>query len=1278
MKKTQHKILRLIVFLSFIQFFTELKAQVVPNIDWVQHYSYRDSIENMSSALDANNNVYVTGYVINANTFDRDIITLKYDSLGTLLWAEHYDGGSGDDEGKSIKVDNAGNVFVCGYITDPSNGKEAFIIKYSAAGNMLWRDQFDSGNQLDDELVDMKINNSTGSIFMVGTSMNSSWINDILVLHYDFGGTYGWHYLYDGQANNDDIGVSISLTSNNDMYVSGNSQNNNLDYDICVFLIDANGGFHWDSYIAGSNGMDDLAYASVITGGDAVICGRIANSSNPDYTTFRIDPSGTVLWQQNYDFNNTTDFATALVRDSIGNIAVTGLVYNNPTEYHTILYDSTGNQLWVNKQNTGIMGFIIQPRIACDTIAHHFYVSGAKETNSNTDLMVYQITPGGNTSWIETYDGPGNNTDMATALSVNGVGVVYLSGNCINSNWMFEISTLRISQTPVYFPIDFNNQTASNSHLYLKNEGQLVRTDSTLANEVLYYCPTSNPEVYLEKNAFNFVFSKVDTSVTALDTLERIQCRFLNSNPLTSNYNYNPRGHFYNFFLGYAASPAIPNLRANERVFIPNFYHLIDLHYYSSAEGIKYYFVCKPGAKPDAIILNVEGALNTYTNGSNNLFIDGKLGDVELYQPIAYQVNTLQQVDTLNAAYWDNVSTDHYGLILPAYTPSLPLVIMVSKKTTLSSAAAASGNLDYSTYYGNINNDIFNDVKVANNGDRYVVGNTDGVSFPKVNSTSTYKGSRDAVFLKYSNIKDSLVFASFYGGAGDDFGNSIDINSTDEIFIGGQTFSSGSNGIPITFVPSASNQTVNGGFNVSGGTLGDGFLVRFVPTGNVISWSRYFGGSQDDGINSIYIDNSDNLHFTGFARSNNITMTNAAQPSISTGTATNVDAIVGKLSNSIVMIYSTYFGGGNSPFGSTQDIGRDITVDGSGNAIVVGHTDASNLPVNNSTGNTNTFYKTSLGGARDGFIVRYSPSGTKQFASYFGGNGAFGIDEITRVNYNVAKDEIYFAGQSNDTTNFPYANLTGAFNLKRKATNAAFIASMLGDLTKQWCTNYGRTSATNFSVTGVTSDNAGIIYLTGQAKSSTLNYPVNSPTLTVYEDTLRNADDGFVVIFNPQKDLFHAYYLGGTGNDYINNANVGANKKLYVVGQSGSTDYPVAYDNINVAFIDSTFGGGQYDGFITRFDMTTIQIINVKEIAEKESYLNVFPNPTVNGFMLQLKDSEIKNANVKIYNLTGQLILEKSVTEQQTSFSCENWANGVYLIRVNLNENLQTFKLIKN
>ncbi|MCW3076119.1 MAG: fibronectin type repeat, repeat and LamG-like domain protein, partial [Bacteroidetes bacterium] len=87
------------------------KAQVVPNTDWIKYYSQISIRGSISNAIDGNNNAYVTGYVDNGS--NKDLIVVKYDSLGTLLWSNNYDNG-GDDIGNCIRVDPSGNVFVVG------------------------------------------------------------------------------------------------------------------------------------------------------------------------------------------------------------------------------------------------------------------------------------------------------------------------------------------------------------------------------------------------------------------------------------------------------------------------------------------------------------------------------------------------------------------------------------------------------------------------------------------------------------------------------------------------------------------------------------------------------------------------------------------------------------------------------------------------------------------------------------------------------------------------------------------------------------------------------------------------------------------------------------------------------------------------------------------------------------------------------------------------------------------------------------------------------------
>jgi len=63
-------------------------------------------------AVDANGNVFVTGYSARTNAA-ADYATVAYSGAGMPLWTNRYD-GPGDDGASGIAVDANGNVFVTG------------------------------------------------------------------------------------------------------------------------------------------------------------------------------------------------------------------------------------------------------------------------------------------------------------------------------------------------------------------------------------------------------------------------------------------------------------------------------------------------------------------------------------------------------------------------------------------------------------------------------------------------------------------------------------------------------------------------------------------------------------------------------------------------------------------------------------------------------------------------------------------------------------------------------------------------------------------------------------------------------------------------------------------------------------------------------------------------------------------------------------------------------------------------------------------------------------
>ena len=95
-------------------------------------------------ALDQTGNVYVTGSNDDENGNSSDFWTVKYDgnNNGMEQWSRRYNGSANStDFGRSIAVDNSGNVFVTGHSTATSgrNTISIFrIIKYNNIGTELW------------------------------------------------------------------------------------------------------------------------------------------------------------------------------------------------------------------------------------------------------------------------------------------------------------------------------------------------------------------------------------------------------------------------------------------------------------------------------------------------------------------------------------------------------------------------------------------------------------------------------------------------------------------------------------------------------------------------------------------------------------------------------------------------------------------------------------------------------------------------------------------------------------------------------------------------------------------------------------------------------------------------------------------------------------------------------------------------------------------------------------------------------------------------------------
>ena len=289
--------------------------------------------------------------------------------------------------------------------------------------------------------------------------------------------------------------------------------------------------------------------------------------------------------------------------------------------------------------------------------------------------------------------------------------------------------------------------------------------------------------------------------------------------------------------------------------------------------------------------------------------------------------------------------------------------------------------LIYSTYLGGSGDDRGIRVAVDSAGETYIAGYTSSPDFPTAGpiqaslgagtcGTTTYPTPcYDAFIAKLNASGSSLIFSTYLGGTGNDFANSIAVDSSGSAYVTGMTSATD---FPIT---SGALQTAFGG-----GPF-DGFVAKINSTGTSLVYSTYLGGSGEDHANDIAVDASGEAYITGQTNSSNFPVQGGFQAANAGGSCgsslSNVpcfDAFVSKLNaTGSALVYSSYLGG------TGGDYGIGIALDPAANAYVTGWTTSKDFPV------TASPYEKSYSGSYEAFAAKVNTAGSAlSYATYLG------------------------------------------------------------------------------------------------------------------------------------------------------------------------------------------------------------------------------------------------------------------------------------------------------
>jgi hypothetical protein len=420
-------------------------------------------------------------------------------------------------------------------------------------------------------------------------------------------------------------------------------------------------------------------------------------------------------------------------------------------------------------------------------------------------------------------------------------------------------------------------------------------------------------------------------------------------------------------------------------------------------------------------------------------------------------------------------------------------------------------------------------------------------------------------------IDPVLSYSTYAGGAGDDRGNGVAVDSAGNAYIVGQT----DTGFPDT----------------------NAFVQKVNAPGTAILYTSYLGSNCNDDGRGIAVDGNGNAYVTGL-----LTLRDQW------GFCNNKEAYVSKVDPTGAQVYATYFGG-------NDDHGNAIAVDAAGNAWVTGQTNG-NFPVTN--GSTGGF-------PGDAFILELDGAGKNiLYATYIGG-GSIDAGNAIAVDHN---GKVYIAGWM-QSCDFPVIN---GFQANCASGGVDGFLAVVNPTTNQYLYTTYIGGSDGDAAYALAVDKNGYVYVTGDTTSDNFFFTPGACDVTCGTDGMcnptwdghafQNMSDGWVIKIDPAKSgigsLMYSTYFGGSGVDRPHAIAVDSTGNAYIAGETmngAGMGFPIL-NAFQPAF------GGNYDGFIAVLNPTGTGLL-------WSSYLGGAAYDTILGIALDT------SANVYVTGYTG-------------------------------------------
>jgi hypothetical protein len=259
---------------------------------------------------------------------------------------------------------------------------------------------------------------------------------------------------YDGPAFYNDRAHALATDDLGNVYVTGASHSREAFEDYATIKYLASGDTAWVRRYDGPGYLRDEAFSIDVNGsGEVCVTGWSWNGMDYDYATIKYRPDGDTAWVRRYDGpGHLLDSAAAVAVDKWGNVHATGSSWITPTDcdYLTIKYHPNGDTAWIRRYDGPAGGVDHVSAMVMDNSGSVYVTGASRGFGVSDDYATVKYDSSGLQLWVRRYNGPDNGLDVASDITVDDEGNVYVTGTSRSGGSREDFVTVKYVQTGLW------------------------------------------------------------------------------------------------------------------------------------------------------------------------------------------------------------------------------------------------------------------------------------------------------------------------------------------------------------------------------------------------------------------------------------------------------------------------------------------------------------------------------------------------------------------------------------------------------------------------------------------------------------------------------------------------------------------------------------------------------------------------------------------------------------------------------------------------------------